>query len=87
MKFLPKLIGSALLICCTSAQAWFFLYLPGSVTGKITDAISGAEGEHCVGADAKVGSQIRLANGEIKIVKSISGTSSRCAVQRRACFL
>ena len=79
MKFFPKLIGSALLICCTSAQAWFFFYLPGSVTGKITDAISGAEGEHCVGADAKVGSQIRLANGEIKIVKSISGTSSRCA--------
>ena len=79
MKFLPKLIGSALLICCTSAQAWFFFYLPGSVTGKITDAISGAEGEHCVGTDAKVGSQIRLANGEIKIVKSISGTSSRCA--------
>jgi hypothetical protein len=79
MKFLPKLIGSALLICCTSAQAWFFFFLPGSVTGKITDAITGAEGDHCVGAEAKVGSQIRLANGEIKIVKSISGTSSRCA--------
>lgn len=79
MKYFPKLIGLVLLICCTSAQAWFFFYLPGAVTGKITDAISGAEGDHCVGADAKVGSQIRLANGEIKIVKSISGTSSRCA--------
>ena len=79
MRFFSKLIGLTLLICCTSAQAWFFFYLPGSVTGKISDAISGAEGEHCVGADVKVGSQIRLANGEIKIVKSLSGTSSRCA--------
>lgn len=79
MKKISKLIAVTLLICCTSAQAWFFFYIPGSITGKITDAISGAEGEHCVGADAKVGSQIRLANGEIKVVKSISGTSSRCA--------
>jgi hypothetical protein len=79
MNFFPKLIGVTLLIYCTSAQAWFFFYLPGSVTGKIADSITGAEGEHCVSADAKVGSQIRLANGEIKVVKSISGTSTRCA--------
>lgn len=59
----------------TSAHAWFFFFLPGSVTGAITDAITGSEGENCVGTNAKVGDLIRLANGDMKNVKSLSGTS------------
>lgn len=62
-----------------NANAWFFFFIPGSVVGKITDGITGSEGENCVSSDAKVGGQIRLANGEVKTVKSLSGTSTRCA--------
>ena len=62
----------------TSAHAWFFFFLPGSVTGAISDAITGSEGENCVGPNAKVGDNIHLPNGDIKSIKSLSGTSVRC---------
>lgn len=62
----------------TSAHAWFFFFLPGSVTGAVSDAVTGSEGENCVGPNAKVGDNIRLPNGDIKSIKSLSGTSVRC---------
>lgn len=79
MKFSHIALALALFIGHTSANAFFFFFLPGSVTGKIADSITGSEGENCVSSEAKVGGQIRLANGEIKTVKSLSGTSTRCA--------
>lgn len=72
-------IAFFLLACVSSnANAWFFFFLPGSVTSKIGDAFTGAEGDNCVGSNAKVGDTIRLATGKLMTVKSLSGTSSRC---------
>jgi hypothetical protein len=62
----------------SNAYAWFFFFLPGAVTGKIADAFTGAEGENCVGIAAKVGDNIRLENGDVKSITSLSGTSTRC---------
>lgn len=75
-KILPLMF---LLLACASsnANAWFFFFLPGSVTGKIVDAFTGAEGENCVGESAKVGDNIN-ANGQLMTIKSLSGTSTRC---------
>ena len=72
----------ALIICLsafvsTNANAWFFFFLPGSVTGAISDAVTGSEGSNCVGPNAKVGDNIRTPTG-VMTVKSLSGTSSRC---------
>lgn len=62
----------------TNANAWFFFFLPGSVTGKIADSVTGAEGEHCVAQNAKIGDVIKLPNGGTATIKSLSGTTSRC---------
>jgi len=62
----------------TDANAWFFFFIPGSVTGKIADAITGSEGENCVSPDKKVGDTFRSPNGNVATIKSLSGTSSRC---------
>ncbi len=43
------------LLVTNTANAWFFFWIPGSVTGKISDAITGSEGENCIGSSAKVG--------------------------------
>jgi hypothetical protein len=61
-----------------NANAWFFVFLPGSVTGKIADAITGAEGDICVSSSAIVGETFNSANGNVATIKSLSGTSSRC---------
>ena len=61
-------------------QGCWFIFIPGSVTGAISDAITGAEGSHCVGANVKVGDTIRLPGGGRAQVKSLSGTSMRCTV-------
>ena len=62
----------------SNANAWFFFFLPGSVTGKIADSITGAEGENCVGPNAKVGDTISVPGRGLMTIKSLSGTSSRC---------
>lgn len=69
------------LLVSTSAHAWFF-FIPGAVTSKIGDALTGAEGENCVKEDAKVGDVIRSPNGNTAKIKSVSGTSSRCQNQQ-----
>jgi len=66
-----------LMVGSPNANAFFFFWLPGSVTGKIADAFTGAEGENCVADSAKVGDLLTV-NGKLMKVKSISGTSSRC---------
>ena len=57
----------------------FFVFIPGSLLQKVSDGITGAEGEHCVGRSAKVGDKIRLADGKVGTVQSLSGSSTRCA--------
>jgi len=74
---------SALLFICGlgisfNANAWFFFFIPGSVTSAISDAITGSEGSNCVGQQVAVGGIVRLSNGGYARVKSLSGTSSRC---------
>lgn len=78
MKKLLAATTFALVLVTNSAHAFFFFFLPGAVTSKISDAFTGSEGENCVAATAKVGDRIRLPNGDIKIIKSLSGTSTRC---------
>jgi len=77
-KRLISLSALLLALASNSAQAWFFFFLPGSATGAISDAITGSKGNNCVGSTVKVGDTIRLTDGSTGIVKSLSGTSSRC---------
>lgn len=62
-----------------NAHAWFFFFIPGSVVSKISDSVTGSEGDNCVGQQAQVGDPIRLPNGAVMTVKSLSGTSARCS--------
>jgi len=61
-----------------SLQGCWFIYIPGSVTGTISDSITGAEGSNCVSANAKVGDTVRMPGGGRGTIKSLSGTSVRC---------
>jgi hypothetical protein len=80
MKSLFRTSSAAALLAfmTTSAHAVFFFFIPGSVIGKVGDALTGAEGEQCVHASAKVGDVLRSPNGNTATIKSLSGTSSRC---------
>jgi hypothetical protein len=59
-------------------QGCWFVFIPAGVINAAADSISGAEGEHCVGAIAKPGDLIRLSSGGVWKVESVSGTSYRC---------
>jgi hypothetical protein len=72
------LIAVSLATAITQLTGCFFFYVPGSVTGKISDAVTGSEGENCVTTTAKVGDKISLPGGSIGTITSLSGTSSRC---------
>jgi hypothetical protein len=67
----------ALLLTCVSLQGCL-VFIPGSVTGAVSDTLTGSEGSNCVGAQARVGDTIRLPGGGRGVVKSLSGTSIRC---------
>jgi hypothetical protein len=71
------------LACPTLSGCFFFFVIPGSVTSSISDAITGAHGSHCVATTVKVGDRVRMADGSIGMVKSLSGTSSRCTDAER----
>lgn len=59
-------------------QGCWFVFIPGSVIGAVTDSLTGAEGSHCVGAGVKVGDTVRMPGNGRATVKSLSGTSTRC---------
>ena len=86
MKIKKPLIGflmfATLLGISIDANAWFFFFIPGSVTRKIGDALTGSEGENCVGPNAKVGDTITSATGNTATVVSLSGSSSICRDER-----
>lgn len=74
-----KMCKRFLLIALTlSLQGCWFVFIPGGVISAVSDSITGAEGSHCVGANAKVGDTQRLPGGSIGTIKSLSGTSVRC---------
>lgn len=68
---LPVLVAPMLSGC-------FFVFIPGALIQKVSDGITGAEGEHCIGRNAKVGDLLKSDDGKIFKVLSVSGTSTRC---------
>lgn len=66
------------LMISTQANAWFFFFLPGSVTRSISDAITGARGNICVKDGTKVEDVITSPSGNTAKVVSVSGSSSNC---------
>ena len=66
------------LVATLSLQGCFFLFIPGSVVSAASDAITGSSGSNCVSTNAKVGDHVRMSDGVVKQVKSLSGTSTRC---------
>lgn len=64
--------------CAALLQGCWFVFIPGSVVQAVTDGITGAEGNHCVTAFAKVGDRINLTDGTPWKVESLSGTSIKC---------
>lgn len=74
MKLFIKISFVSLFLFANSAHAFFFI-IP---TGKISDLITGAEGNNCVTNAAKVGDRLPLANGKVGEIISLSGTSTRC---------
>ena len=68
-----------LVLCATlPLQGCFFVFIPGSLIQKTSDAMTGAEGDHCVREGTRVGDTITLTNGTSGVVRSLSGTSVRC---------
>lgn len=68
------LAGSAL----NAHAGFFFFFIPGSVIGKVSDALTGAQGNQCVKSTTKVGDVLGSSTGNTATVLSLSGTSSRC---------
>ena len=66
------------ILLCSQLSGCFFFLIPGSVTGKVEDGITGARGNYCVATNAKVGDKIKLPDDSILYVKSLSGESARC---------
>ena len=56
----------------------YFVFIPGNVIHDVSDAITGSEGNHCVGTNAKMNNRITLPGGGKTTVKSLSGTSISC---------
>jgi len=77
MKMISKVLLCISFFYATSANAFFFV-IP---TGKISDLITGAEGNNCVANTSKVGDKIILGGGKVGEIKSLSGTSTRCTSQ------
>ena len=71
LKLATALIGSLSLSGC-------LIFIPGSVVGAVTDAITGDEGAHCVPATAYVGQRVNMPYGGSGVIKSVSGKSIRC---------
>jgi hypothetical protein len=77
MNKLGYATGFALLLAATSARAWF-IFIPGSLTRAVTDAVTGAKGNVCVRDSAKVGDVLTSTSGNTGTIQSLSGTSSMC---------
>lgn len=80
MKFRSTaVLALCLMLVSINANAgFFFVFIPGRLISSAGDALTGAQGENCVGPNAKVGDTIHFASGNAATIKSISGISSRC---------
>lgn len=71
------------LALATQLSGCWFVFIPGSLMQKVSDGITGSEGEHCVPSSAKVGDRIAMPYGGTGEIKSLSGTSVRCTDPQR----
>ena len=69
------------LIATTNANAWFFFFIPGSVTQAVSDSVTGAKGNICVKDGLEVGHVFTSPQGNTAKIVSLSGTSSICQNQ------
>jgi hypothetical protein len=70
---------AAVPVLALSLQGCWFVFIPGSAISAVSDGLTGAEGQNCVSASAKVGDAVSLPGGSRASIKSLSGTSIRCA--------
>jgi hypothetical protein len=77
---MPRELVLAVIVASASLQAcsFFVIPIPGSVTRKVSDLVTGDKGANCVSTSTKVGDQKRELDGSIATVKSLSGVSQRC---------
>jgi len=75
-------IMAVALAVTTQLGGCFFVFIPGSLIQRVSDSVTGAEGDNCVSTAATVGSRINLPDGRTATVKSLSGTSVRCTDAR-----
>lgn len=68
-----------LLMLTTQLSGCFFFWIPGGMVQSISDGITGAKGEHCVGRAAKVGDRVAMPYGGQGTILSLSGESVRCS--------
>lgn len=77
-KHRSKLGTILIALAATQLSGCFFVFIPGSLIQRVSDGITGAEGDHCVASAAKVGDRANLPDGRVGEIKSLSGTSTRC---------
>ncbi len=75
MKILKKIF--LISMACQLSGCWF-IFIPGGVMGAASDAITGAEGNHCGPSTAKIGDKLKFPDGRVGTVQSVSGTTYRC---------
>jgi len=75
-----RIAATALL--CSQLSGCFFIFIPGSLIRKASDAVTGSEGENCVTSTAQVGDHITLVDGSSGTVASLSGKSVICKEAR-----
>ena len=78
-----RFVTIALLAACTQLGGCWFVWIPGGLIQGASDAITGANGEHCVNSSTKVGDKVTMPYGGQGTVVSLSGTSVRCSDPQR----
>lgn len=74
-----RVLRAAAVIAACASLSGCFIFIPGSVVGAVSDAITGDKGEHCVARGTKIGDRIRLTHNRVGTVQFVSETpSSRC---------
>lgn len=69
-------------VCAQLSGCWF-VFIPGSLIQKVSDGITGADGEHCVARHVRVGDRLTVPSGKVGTVQSLSGTSVKCTEAER----
>jgi hypothetical protein len=78
IALIPRISLIATILVGSLSVSGCLIFIPGSVVGAVTDAITGDEGAHCVPASAYVGQRVNMPFGGSGVIKSLSGKSIRC---------